>query len=697
MKAITFILLTLSFLTAEHIFSQASYPYPNAVSCCDDRDICQNNADPWGFIKRECTSYVAWKVNRANAQDGGPYPFYNNMTGNGANAVWCPSGSVTVYECDPTSGRLSNACRWDDLLEDEGYFSSPYPVPGAIAHWEAGQQGASSCAGHVAYVDSVLPDGRAVVSEYNGPNSSCSFQSRIIDGPAKYIRFSRFRLLGAISVNPNPIVKGGPVTVTAAIHNDYSSNVYGISIRAAIYDNNNNYLMTIQQKNDQYFTAGYQTKTFSFYSAQIPYSPGTYKIWIETKMNNSPWVLIHRLFQSSTVSVNIVALPDLVANSAYAPYSATANSTISTNCKVRNYGNGASTSSYLGYYLSSDPVLSSNDYILGYDYVSSLASGSFSYESASLHLPSNLVSGTWYLLYKADITNWVEESNESNNYSFRSIQITGSAPTGYCSSSGNSYYGWIQKIYAYGSPVLNKNSGNNNGYGNFTGYNSTTFQAGANAYIAVYPGYRGGAYTNYWRVWIDFNRDGDFFDAGEQVFQAYGNTGIGGYIYIPQTAQNGQTRMRVAAKYGGYPSACGSFPYGETEDYTITITGGANRPGSESSTEPQDTAVTLYKSNDNPTQTAGSIAGFHLKAFPNPVTRGENLQVEVQAEERSDSSALATVHDLLGRQVDKFILNPEGGDFFSHSYRITTNLIPGVYLLRVKIGKDLRAQKFIVQ
>jgi hypothetical protein len=28
--------------------------------------------------------------------------------------------------------------------------------------------------------------------------------------------------------------------------------------------------------------------------------------------------------------------------------------------------------------------------------------------------------------------------------------------------------------------------------------------------------------------------------------------------------------MRIAMKYGGAPAACGTFSYGEVEDYTVT-------------------------------------------------------------------------------------------------------------------------------
>jgi len=88
----------------------------------------------------------------------------------------------------------------------------------------------------------------------------------------------------------------------------------------------------------------------------------------------------------------------------------------------------------------------------------------------------------------------------------------------------------------------------------------------------------GGNYTGVMGIWIDFNQDGDFTDLGETVVMTapflYGN-GVyqtGGF-YIPLTATPGRTRMRVILNEttASPISPCGSYFYGETEDYTIEI------------------------------------------------------------------------------------------------------------------------------
>ena len=93
-------------------------------------------------------------------------------------------------------------------------------------------------------------------------------------------------------------------------------------------------------------------------------------------------------------------------------------------------------------------------------------------------------------------------------------------------------------------------------------------------------------------VWIDFNRDNDFLDAGEFVYftpGAYNTLPVGqlwtANITIPTTATPGLTRLRVRGNWanyrGGAPGgpfvqteACGLInDWTETEDYNITIVG----------------------------------------------------------------------------------------------------------------------------
>ena len=109
-------------------------------------------------------------------------------------------------------------------------------------------------------------------------------------------------------------------------------------------------------------------------------------------------------------------------------------------------------------------------------------------------------------------------------------------------------------------------------YSDFTGI-STTLTKGSQYTITVTPTWTGQVYSEGYSVWIDYNRDGDFSDAGEQVWSQAPTTAtpVSGSFTIPSGAVENSTRMRVSLKYNAIPTACETFQYGEVEDYTVTI------------------------------------------------------------------------------------------------------------------------------
>lgn len=108
--------------------------------------------DSLGFYYGECTSYTAWKLNElagASGDDPTNWPIGNNKGGNGAH--------------------LGNAAEWRDAWIARGWRVSTTPVANSVAWWGAYGGGGIGEAGHVAWVDAVLEDGKVVLSEYNNP------------------------------------------------------------------------------------------------------------------------------------------------------------------------------------------------------------------------------------------------------------------------------------------------------------------------------------------------------------------------------------------------------------------------------------------------------------------------------------------------------------------------------------------------
>jgi len=111
-------------------------------------------------------------------------------------------------------------------------------------------------------------------------------------------------------------------------------------------------------------------------------------------------------------------------------------------------------------------------------------------------------------------------------------------------------------------------------YTDFTSI-STTLTKDSQYTITVTPTWTGTVYSEGYSVWIDYNRDGDFTDAGEQVWtqSATKNTPVSGSFTVPSSAVENSTTMRVSMKYNGVPTSCETFTYGEVEDYSIIIEG----------------------------------------------------------------------------------------------------------------------------
>lgn len=137
-------------------------------------------------------------------------------------------------------------------------------------------------------------------------------------------------------------------------------------------------------------------------------------------------------------------------------------------------------------------------------------------------------------------------------------------------------------------------------YSDFTSI-STDLTEGQTYTITVTPTWTGTVYAEGYSVWIDYNDDMDFDDAGEQVWSkaASTNTPNSGSFTVPSGTSGESVRMRVSMKYNGIPTACESFTYGEVEDYTINLGGSTvdtqapSVPGSLTASNVTQTTVDL--------------------------------------------------------------------------------------------------------
>lgn len=140
----------------------------------------------------------------------------------------------------------------------------------------------------------------------------------------------------------------------------------------------------------------------------------------------------------------------------------------------------------------------------------------------------------------------------------------------HCESMGtDTSYEHIQQVSLN---TLNNISGNNDGYADFSNQ-KTELEFGQSYEINLTPGYKDSEFNESWRIWIDYNNDGDFEDEGELVVSVTAIGHISAFIDVPDDLiGKAETIMRVSMKYNNDALPCQTFTYGEVEDYTLILT-----------------------------------------------------------------------------------------------------------------------------
>jgi surface antigen len=103
---------------------------------------------PLGYVTRQCTDFVAWRINRDAGTPGAPFKW-----------VWA--------NLTPTGG---SASRWAAAWNSHGWNTSHTPVVGSVAYFNGN---------HIAYVKEVLADGSVFLEEYNW-NGNGQYHTRVV-------------------------------------------------------------------------------------------------------------------------------------------------------------------------------------------------------------------------------------------------------------------------------------------------------------------------------------------------------------------------------------------------------------------------------------------------------------------------------------------------------------------------------------
>jgi chitodextrinase len=275
--------------------------------------------------------------------------------------------------------------------------------------------------------------------------------------------------------------------------------------------------------------------------------------------------------------------------------------------------------------------------------------------TATTYAVTGLTASTAYTFY-------VQAKDAAGNISAASntVSVTTSAASTvtYCVSKGNSTADeYINRVQL---GTINNTSGNNAGYGNFTAL-STNLVRGTSNSVTITPAWTGSTYSEAYRVWIDYNKDGDFLDTGEQVYTRAKTTAtpITGSFTVPTTALLGTTRMRVSMKYNASPTSCESFSYGEVEDYTVNITSTARIDETE-------------------------VAKISFNLYPNPV-KGDVLNISNLDEVASEYR----IYNMMGQELGK-------GKIENSNVNVGS-LASGTYIIEISNQNGTTAKRFIKQ
>ena len=280
---------------------------------------------------------------------------------------------------------------------------------------------------------------------------------------------------------------------------------------------------------------------------------------------------------------------DYSCGSAYGSYACYFNSSYSTPRYMETIDFNMASGGYLSFYL----YLPSSTY---YTYCDSPESGEDVYLQYSTNGGSTWnTMGTYYAGYNlydyfVQITVNVPSSAYSSATRFRWKQI-------YFTDYG--YDNWaIDELYIYTSGCslsfsngadsqdrvdgITLNSINTVGYGFVSGsmYTDntsiyTSLVAGKTYTLTVY-----GSGSNYetFGAWIDYNHNSNYSDPGELLGVAKSSGGKGTMTFTVPSSVSGSSVLRVLSQEDYSTSSldpCGSYTYGEVEDYTIVFTTGS--------------------------------------------------------------------------------------------------------------------------
>ncbi len=269
----------------------------------------------------------------------------------------------------------------------------------------------------------------------------------------------------------------------------------------------------------------------------------------------------------------------------------------------------------------------------------------------------------------------------------------------------------VARINALSIEGINYVTHGSKGYHDWRHVVDIPLTAGTKYPIRMQPKYIKEEVTVYWKIWIDYNMDGDFDDLYEYACYGNGKGAIQGDLKIPQDIWNGETTMRVAISSDHYPSIpCDYIESGEVEDYKVTISNGnqiapkemkrgglfvymPTKAGEDDDDKNVNVKVNKSSKSDLSVKTRAKINDdqFELSIFPNPSINYSILKLDLDGVHQKVDEIRVT--DLRGRLMNSIKYT----HLENSTYKLDTqSLLGGVYTVTAYADDRIFSSKLLV-
>jgi uncharacterized repeat protein (TIGR01451 family) len=225
-------------------------------------------------------------------------------------------------------------------------------------------------------------------------------------------------LIATLLEGPGVGSTGGSIMITNEVRNVGFSNAV-LTFRIAFYLSDDPVFTTndIFIGSRSIFGLGTNETSLGFTPANIPLDvdPGVYYLGAIVDFNGEIIELNEANNQFVAGNIQVIIGPDMIVASVAGPAVGSLGGTIQVSSLIENIGTGNPGNFAVGYYLSTDSVVTTNDARVAQQAISSLAPGQTGTSTVTVAISSALTPGFYYLGAIADFNESIVEANDANN------------------------------------------------------------------------------------------------------------------------------------------------------------------------------------------------------------------------------------------------------------------------------------------